>query len=129
MTRINSKIFFRGFLVLFIGYAELSFANYRTAQAQLNRRNYMAAAPEFYKAYIGAANRSERANAEFGLARSLEGVGLNYSASKFYSGIVQKGPSNPFFSKAFEALGRIDERVNLGRSHFVRLFRREIRQN
>lgn len=87
----------------------------------------MAAAPEFFKVYNYPANRVERVNAEFGLARSLEGVGLTYSASYFYSLIVRKGTRNPYFKNALEALGRIDQKANLGRAHVSQLLRKKIR--
>lgn len=117
---------FRIAILFLICFSEVSLANYRTAQAYLQRRNYMAAAPEFFKAYNYPSNRAERANAEYGLARSLEGVGLNYSASYYYSIIARKGPRHPFFRQALEALGRIDSKASLGRAHVGQLFQKDI---
>lgn len=106
--------------------ADSSYANYRAAQALLAKKRYMQAAPEFFKAYSYPTNRIERVNAEYGLARSLEGVGLNYSASYYYSLIVRKGTRNPYFKNALEALGRIDQKVNLGRAHVSQLLKKSI---
>ena len=106
--------------------ASQCWASYRTAQSQLQRRNFMAAAPEFYKVYTSPSSRSERINAEYGLAQSLNGVGLLAAASYYYSLIVRKGPRNPWFGKSLQALGNIDRKASLGIAHAKQLFRQDL---
>ena len=82
----------------------------------------------FFQAYGFPKNAAEKMKAEWGLAQSLHRLGLLYSASKYYSMIVRRGPrnSNPFFRKALEELGNINSTMSLGQSHIVQLFRARI---
>lgn len=111
-----------------VAISSLSFADLRQAEALMVKKDYMNAAPLFYQAYSLARSQMERARAELGLARTLEASGLNYSASKYFSLIARRGPTptNPFFAESLDALGRINERVSLGRSHIVQLFQNEV---
>ena len=46
--------------LLILCLSETTLANYRAGQALLAKRNYMAAAPEFFKAWNYPNNRSEK---------------------------------------------------------------------
>lgn len=103
-------------------------ANYQAAQQFYQRKDFVRAAGAFFQAYSYPKDRAERAKAEWGLAESLRNVGLLYSASKYYSVIVRRGPSkgNPFFRQALEALGTINSTISLGQSHIVKLFKTKV---
>ncbi len=103
-------------------------ANYAAAQQAFVRRDYVRAASGFFQSYSNFRDAGERAKAEWGLAESLKGANLLYSASKFYSIIVKRGPSrnNPFFRQAMEELGKINSTLSLGQSHIVQLFTNKI---
>ncbi len=103
-------------------------ANYAAAQQAFAKRDYIRSASAYFQSYSYPKSRSEKVNAEWGLAESLKSVGLLYSASKFYSLMVRRGPkrSNPYFRKALEELGRINSTINLGQSHIVQLFKTKI---
>lgn len=121
---ITSLIFVFGVL----GIAELGVANYDKAQQALRRRNYSAAASAFFQSYAYPKNVSEKLKSEWGLGQSLQKLGLYYSASKYYSVIVRRGPGskNPFFRNALEELGNINSTISLGQSHIVQLFKARI---
>lgn len=108
--------------------AEPALANYRAAQSYFQRRDYISAASAFFQAYGYPKGRGEREKAEWGLAQSLQRLGFYYSASKYYSVIVRRGPkgNNPFFRKAMEELGKINTTISLGQSHVVQLFKTRI---
>ena len=129
MTKLTVKLTL--IITLFSLWPEHSQANYIAAQRFFKSRNYAASAPAFYNIYMAPRNRSERMKAEWGLAQSLQKLGLYYSASKYYSIIVRRGRkgTNPFFRKALEALGRIDRQVNLGQDHVVKLFKEDVRSS
>ena len=101
------------------------------AKKYYKRGNYTKSSEEFYKiltAVAGEKKSSINRKAEWGLAQSLSKMNLYYSASMYLSRIVRRGPGrkNPFFRRSFEALGRINNKVNLGQSHIVQLFRIKI---
>lgn len=108
--------------------AEPAFANYRAASQFFARRDYISAASAYFQAYGYPKGAGEKEKAEWGLAQSLQRLGFYYSASKYYSVIVRRGPtrSNIFFRKALEELGKINSTVNLGQSHVVQLFKTRI---
>jgi len=108
--------------------AGVAHANYRVAQDAFTKKDYVKAASAFFQAYSYPRDRGERAKAEWGLAESLKNMELLYSASKYYSIIVRRGPtkSNPFFRKALEELGRINSTISLGQSHVVQLFKAKV---
>ena len=114
--------------LILIEYPGFAMADLRQAEALMVRKDYMNAAPLFYQAYSLSRSPMERSRAELGLARTLEASGLNYSASKYFSLIARRGPgpANPFFAESLDALGRINDRVSLGRSHIVQLFQKEV---
>lgn len=114
--------------VAFMIAAEPAFANYRAATQFFARRDYMNATQAYFQAMTSPKARGEREKAEWGLAQSLQRLGFYYSASKYYSVIVRKGPkrNNPFFTKAMEELGKINTTVSLGQSHVVQLFKTKI---
>ncbi len=108
--------------------AEPAFANYRAALAFQGRRDFISAASAFFQAYTSPQGPGEKEKAEWGLAQSLQKLGFYYSASKYYSVIVRRGPKdkNAFFRQAMEELGKINTTVNLGQSHVVQLFKTKI---
>ncbi len=103
-------------------------ANYRAAMQFYGRRDYANAATAYFQAYGYPKAAGEKEKAEWGLGQSLQKLGFFYSASKYYSIIVRRGPSskNVFFRKAMEELGRINSTVSLGQSHVVQLFKARI---
>ncbi len=108
--------------------AEPAFANYRAATAFFARRDYISAAGAYFQAVGYPKGAGEREKAEWGLAQSLQRLGFYYSASKYYSVIVRRGPTkgNVFFRQALEELGKINSTVSLGQSHIVQLFKTRI---
>lgn len=108
--------------------AEPALANYRAATAFFARRDYISAAGAYFQAIGYPKGAGEREKAEWGLAQSLQRLGFYYSASKYYSVIVRRGPtrSNVFFRKALEELGKINATISLGQSHIVQLFKTRI---
>ena len=91
------------FSMLFVLSKEAN-ASFIQAQKLFRARDYIASAPGFYAVYNAPRNRAERMRAEWGLAQSLQRLGLYYSASKYYSIIVRRGRvvGNPFFRRALE---------------------------
>lgn len=116
------------FILALVTFTPDSLASYMSAQQMFKRRNYVQAAPEFFAVYSAPRNRSERMKSEWGLAQSLQRLGLFYSASKYYSIIVRRGrsPKNPFFRKALEELGKINNQVSLGQAHINQLFKTRV---
>jgi len=108
--------------------AEPALANYRAASAYYARHDYISAASAYFQAYGYPRGAGEKEKAEWGLAQSLERLGFYYSASKYYSVIVRRGPKprNIFFRKALEELGKINSTISLGQSHVVQLFKAHI---
>ena len=115
-------------VILFVFLAEPLLANYRSAQAYFQRRDYVTAASAFYNALASTSKREIARKSEWGLAQSLQKLEFYYSASKYYSDIVRRGPSgkNPFFKSALEQLGKVNSRVQIGQSQVVKLFRKGI---
>jgi len=104
------------------------FADYRAATAYYARRDYISAANAYFQASGYPKAPGEKERSEWGLAQSLTRLGFYYSASKYYSVIVRRGPTqnNVYFVKALEELGRINSTINLGQSHIVQLFKTRI---
>lgn len=100
-------------------------ANYQAAQQLLAKRDFAGAAGQYFQAYSSPRTPGERLFAEWGLAKSLQALGYYYSASKYFSQTVRRGPGpgNPQFRKALEELGNINAITSLGQSHVVQLFR------
>jgi tetratricopeptide (TPR) repeat protein len=113
-------------LILFL--EQRSSANYDLAQQAFRSRDYTSAAPLFFQAYAYPKDQATRYKAEWGLAQSLQKMGFLYSASKYYSVIVRRGPTsqNPYFRKGLEELGAINNTMSLGQSHIVQLFKTEV---
>ncbi len=103
-------------------------ADYRAATAYYARRDYISAANAYFQASGYPKAPGEKERSEWGLAQSLTRLGFYYSASKYYSVIVRRGPTqnNVYFVKALEELGRINSTINLGQSHIVQLFKTRI---
>ena len=106
-------------------------STFKAAKKYYKSHDYARAATNFYKSMVKARGRKARSiknKSEWGVGQSLEKMELYYSASMYYSKIVRRGAksSNPFFRKALEALGRINNRVNIGQSHVVQLFKTKI---
>ncbi len=108
--------------------SEPAMANYRAASAYFARRDYVSSAAAYFQAYGYPKVAGEKEKAEWGLAQSLQRLGFYYSASKYYSVIVRRGPGkgNIFFTKALEELGKINSTISLGQSHVVQLFKSKI---
>ncbi len=103
------------------------YANYVQAQAAKAKGDFVSSSALFYKSYVFPKNKSEKVKSEFGLAESLHKLGLLYSASKYYSGIVSRGPNgNPFYRSALDGLGDINSTVNLGQAHIVKLLKKDV---
>ncbi len=111
-----------------LSFATQLHANYDAAQQAFRARDYTAAAPLFFQAYAYPKDPPTRYKAEWGLAQCLQKMGFLYSASKYYSVIVRRGPSgnNPYFRKALEELGQINNTNSLGQSHVVQLFKTKV---
>lgn len=126
MKRILNSILLA--VILSLLYGEVAFANYKKAQTYFKARDYTRSAPAFFQSLSYPKDRAEKLKAEWGLAQSLQKMGFMYSASRYYSTIVRRGPqsSNPFFRKALEELGKIDETISLGRSHIVQLLKTRV---
>lgn len=101
------------------------FANYQVAQQLMARRDYVGAASQYFQAYASPRSANEKLYAEWGLGKALQAMGFNYSASKYFSQVVRRGPSpaNPYFRRALEELGAINSATSIGQSHVVQLFR------
>lgn len=108
-----------------ISVAAPAFANYQMAQQMMARRDYVGAAAQYFQAYSSPRSSGEKLYAEWGLAKSLQALGFYYSASKYFSQTVRRGPgaANPQFRKALEELGNINAVASIGQSHVVQLFR------
>ncbi len=100
-------------------------ASYQAAQQLMARRDYVGAASEYFQSYSSPKSPQEKIYSEWGLGKSLQALGFHYSASKFFSNIVRRGPTamNPYFRRALEELGSINGTVALGQSHIVQLVR------
>jgi tetratricopeptide (TPR) repeat protein len=126
MARARAKILV-SLLLAFTVAAEPAFASYRAAQAYYARRDYISGAAAFFQAMSYPKARGEKEKAEWGLGQSLQRLGFYYSASKYYSVIVRRGPrNNPFFRQALEELGKINATISLGQAHVVQLFKARI---
>jgi tetratricopeptide (TPR) repeat protein len=101
------------------------FASYEAAQQLMARQDYVGAAAEYFQSYSSPRSAQEKAFSEWGLGKSLHALGFYYSSSKYFSQIVRRGPSatNPYFRRALEELGSINNTVALGQSHIVQLVR------
>lgn len=106
-----------------------AFGNYRRAKSSYAKRNYKMAASLYYKTYSRTKKNSEKRKSEWGLAQSLQKLGLLYSSSKYYSSIVRRGKkaNNPYFRSSLEELGKINAKLSLGRSHITKLFKSKVR--
>ncbi len=100
-------------------------ANYQAAQQMMARRDYVGAAGEYFQSYSSPRGGQEKIFSEWGLGKSLQALGFYYSASKYFSQIVRRGPGpgNPYFRRALEELGAINSTVGLGQSHISQLVR------
>ncbi len=114
-------------LMLFI-FSEPLLANYRAAQSFFQRRDYVSSASAFFNALAAAPSKAVARKSEWGLAQSLQKLEFYYSASKYYSDIVRRGPkgSNPFFKNALEEIGKVNSRVQIGQSQVVKLFKKSV---
>lgn len=121
------KIWVSSILCIMIA-AQPAFADYASATRAFAARDYTTAASAYFQAYGYPKGAGEKEKAEWGLAQSLQRLGFYYSASKYYSVIVRRGPtrSNVFFRKALEELGKINSTISLGQSHIVQLFKTRI---
>ena len=68
-----------------------AFADVKRAKRLYSQRNYKQAAVEYYKVYSRTKKTADKRKAEWGLAQTLQKVGLLYSSSKYYSTIVGRG--------------------------------------
>ena len=107
-------------------YAQSSSSEFSQAQKLFLSKRFLEAAPIYYKIVSYPQNQSERAQAIFGLARSLEQAELLISSSKYFSMIFMMGPKNRQFKNAANALGRIDSQIGLGRAQATQLLSKKI---
>ncbi|MEI6397175.1 MAG: hypothetical protein WCO71_00250 [Pseudomonadota bacterium] len=100
-------------------------ANYQAGQQLMARRDYVGAAGEYFQSYSSPKSAQEKIYSEWGLGKSLQSLGFYYSASKYFSQVVRRGPGpgNPYFRRALEELGTINNTAALGQSHIVQLVR------
>lgn len=66
--------------------------------------NYEDAASQFYAVLRFDDEPGNLVEAQYGLARSFEKLGLNVAALKYYENIVREGSAHPYFDKAVEGL-------------------------
>ena len=103
--------------------ASPAFANYQAAQQLMARRDYVGAAAQYFQSYSTPKSGQEKVFSEWGLGVSLKSLGFFYSASKFFSNIVRRGPgpNNPYFRRALVELATINGTVALGHTHIMQL--------
>ncbi len=103
--------------------ASPAFANYQAAQQLMARRDYVGAAAQYFQSYSTPKSGQEKVFSEWGLGVSLKSLGFYYSASKFFSNIVRRGPgpNNPYFRRALVELATINGTVALGHTHIMQL--------
>ena len=77
-----AKVAMGGALLLF---SQAVFGNYKQAREFFAKKDYSRAAAEYYQVYEESDSKADKRKAEWGLAQSLQKLGLNYSASKYYS--------------------------------------------
>ncbi len=75
-------------------------------------KDYEAAAAGFYAVNRLSDDPGEIAEAQYGLARSYEKMGLHLAAFKIWSDIADVGNTHPHFSKAIEGLVNAGEALN-----------------
>lgn len=109
------------------GPATTGFSAYEAGQKMTANRDFVGAAAEYFQSYSSPRSAQERVFSEWGLAKSLQSLGLYYSSSKYFSQIVRRGstPSNPYFRRGLEELGQINNTVALGQSHIVQLVKED----
>lgn len=71
--------------------------------------DHEAAAAGFYAVWRLSEDAGELAEAQYGLARSFEKLGLNLAALKYWSDIAGAGNEHPHFEKAVEGLINVGE--------------------
>ncbi|MFW7379083.1 MAG: hypothetical protein ACOH5I_09780 [Oligoflexus sp.] len=127
--RLMVKILLLCSLIGFSSITSTAFADYNKARALYAKGGYVEAAELYFRTYSSPKNLAEKRKSEWGLAESLQKIGLLYSASKYYSIIVRRGrrADNPFFRSSLEELGRINSQLSLGQSHIVQLFKTQVR--
>jgi tetratricopeptide (TPR) repeat protein len=98
-------------------------AGYQAGQQLMSRRDFVGAAGEYFQSYSSPKSAQEKIYSEWGLGKSLQSIGFYYSASKYFSQIVRRGPGphNPYFRRAMEELGVINNTAGLGQTHIVQL--------
>jgi tetratricopeptide (TPR) repeat protein len=75
-------------------------------------KDYEAAAAGFYAVRVLSEDAGEVAEAQLGLARSFEKLGLHLAAFKIWSDIAEVGTSHPHFGKAIEGLVNAGEALD-----------------
>jgi hypothetical protein len=116
-------------LAIAIGlFSETALANYGEALNYYRANRLYEAAGLFFQAKELAQTTAEKRAAEWYLADCLQRIGFLYSASKYYTLIVRRGyeSNNPYFRRALEELGRINNSVSLGQSQIVELFKANV---
>lgn len=115
-------------MILFFGFYNIGYSNYVKGLRSYKKRSYESAAVNLYNAMKSEKKGERRLKAEWYLARSLLKLDLFYSASKYLTIIVRRGPasSNKYFKKALKELGRINYDMSLGQSQIVKLFKSDI---
>lgn len=74
--------------------------------------NFEDAASQFYAVLRFDDEPGNLVEAQYGLAKSFERLGLNVSALKYYENIVREGSVHPYFDKAVEGLLDVSDALN-----------------
>jgi tetratricopeptide (TPR) repeat protein len=76
------------------------------------KKDYTTAAVAFYSVVRLSEDEGEVAEAQYGLARSFEELGLFLAAFKYYADIVEAGNVHPRFEQAIEGVINTGEKLN-----------------
>lgn len=74
--------------------------------------DYETAAAGFYSVLRLSEDQGEVVEAQYGLARSFEKLGLNLAALKYWTDIAEAGNEHPHFEKAIEGLVNVGEALD-----------------
>lgn len=86
--------------------------NIDKAITNFRNQNYEDAAAQFYAVLRFEAEAGDIAEAQYGLAKSFEKLGLPLAALKYYEDIVKVGNDHPHFDKAVEGLLDVGEQLD-----------------
>ncbi len=110
MNRIVSSVSLVALTALVAGPAAAQ--DIERAVSAFKAGNFAESAPLFFAVIEFSDEESDIADAEYGLARSLEGLELYQSALKEYGDIVRVGSDHPFFAEAVEGMLNVAEKLD-----------------